>query len=45
MSFTEEESKNMTYGEKAANAKVLDYSFVNPLLNDWIDRWNRTINN
>ena len=45
VSFTEEESKNMTYGEKAANAKVLDYSFVNPLLNDWIDRWNRTINN
>ena len=45
VNFTEEESKNMTYGEKAANAKVLDYSFVNPLLNDWIDRWNRTINN
>ena len=45
VSFTEEEAKNMTYGEKAANAKVLDYSFVNPLLNDWIDRWNRTINN
>ncbi len=43
--FTEEESKNMTYGEKAENAKVLDYSFVNPLLNDWIDQWNRIINN
>lgn len=43
--FTEEESKNMTYGEKAANAKVLDYSFVNPLLNTWIDQWNRIINN
>ncbi|MBS6952845.1 MAG: extracellular solute-binding protein [Enterocloster asparagiformis] len=45
VSFTEDEAKNMTYGDKAANAKVLDYSFVNPLLNDWIDRWNRTINN
>lgn len=43
--FTEEESKNMTYGEKAANAKVLDYSFVNPQLNNWIDQWNRIINN
>lgn len=43
--FTEEESQNMTYGAKAENAKVLDYSFVNPLLNDWIDQWNRIINN
>ena len=43
--FTEEESKNMTYGEKAANARVLDYSFVNPQLNSWIDQWNRIINN
>lgn len=43
--FTEEESQNMTYGPKAENAKVLDYSFVNPLLNDWIDQWNRIINN
>lgn len=43
--FTEEEAKNLTYGETAANAKVLDYSFVNPLLNDWIDQWNRIINN
>ena len=43
--FTDEESKNMTYGDKAANAKVLDYSFVNPQLNSWIDQWNRIINN
>lgn len=42
--FTEEESENMTYGEKAANAKVLDFTFVNPLLNSWIDQWNRIIN-
>jgi putative spermidine/putrescine transport system substrate-binding protein len=35
----------MTYGDKAANAKVLDYSFVNPQLNSWIDQWNRIINN
>lgn len=45
VSFTEEEAQNMTYGEKAENAKALDYSFVNPQLNNWIDQWNRTINN
>ena len=36
---------NKTYGEVAAAAKSIDYSFVNPLLNDWIDQWNRLINN
>lgn len=45
VTFTEDESKDMTYGEKAEKAKVVDYSFVNPILNDWIDQWNRTINN
>ncbi|MDO5416646.1 MAG: ABC transporter substrate-binding protein [Lachnospiraceae bacterium] len=45
VTFTEEEAKNMTYGAAAENAKVLDYSFVNPQLNSWIDQWNRTINN
>lgn len=40
-----EQAVNMTYGEKAVNAKALDYGFVNPLLNEWIDKWNRTINN
>lgn len=42
---SEEIAKNITYGEKAENAKVLDYSFVNPQLNSWIDQWNRIINN
>lgn len=42
--LTAEESANMTYGEAAENARVLDYSFVNPILSDWIDRWNRIIN-
>lgn len=45
VSFTEEEAANMTYGETAESAKVVDYAFVNPILNDWIDQWNRTINN
>jgi putative spermidine/putrescine transport system substrate-binding protein len=35
----------MTYGPAAEKAKVLDYGFVNPLLNQWIDQWNRIINN
>lgn len=42
--FNEEEAKDMTYGETADNAKIVDYSFVNPILNNWIDQWNRTIN-
>lgn len=37
-------AENKTYGEAAANAKVIDYSFVNPLLNNWIDQWNRIVN-
>ena len=35
----------MTYGAKAAKVKVVDYAVVNPILNNWIDQWNRTINN
>lgn len=42
---SKEDSENMTYGPAAESAKVLDYSFVNPVLSDWIDQWNRTINN
>jgi putative spermidine/putrescine transport system substrate-binding protein len=41
----EENAISMTYGPVAENAKVLDYSFVNPILSDWIDQWNRIINN
>ena len=28
-----------------AKVKVVDYAFVNTILNNWIDQWNRTINN
>ena len=41
---TEEESQNMTYGDAVEKVKVVDYA-VNPILNNWIDQWNRTINN
>ncbi len=40
----ESNAVSMTYGPVAENAKVLDYSFVNPILSDWIDQWNRIIN-
>lgn len=39
-----EAAKNKTYGDIAQKAKAIDYSFVNPLLEDWIDQWNRIIN-
>jgi len=42
--LTEEEAANLTYGEVAENAKSVDYTFVNPILSDWIDQWNRIIN-
>lgn len=45
VTVAEENAKSMTYGAVAENAKVLDYSFVNPVLSDWIDQWNRIINN
>jgi putative spermidine/putrescine transport system substrate-binding protein len=43
--FTEEEAATMTYGEILDKAKTVDYLFVNPLLNEWVDKWNRTLNN
>lgn len=42
--LSEEVATNKTYGEVAAKAKAIDYSFVNPILTKWIDQWNRIIN-
>lgn len=42
--LSEEDAANKTYGEVADKAKAIDFSFVNPILNDWIDQWNRIIN-
>lgn len=42
--LSEEDAVNKTYGEVADKAKAIDFSFVNPILNDWIDQWNRIIN-
>lgn len=43
--LTAEESASMTYGDVAARARSIDYSVVNPLMADWTDKWNKTINN
>ena len=43
--LTEEEAANMTYGAVAERARSIDYSVVNPLMKEWTDKWNRTINN
>ena len=42
--LTPEEQANKTVGEIAETAKVIDYTFVNPLMDDWIDQWNRIMN-
>lgn len=43
--LTAEKAANLTYGAVAQNAKSVDYTFVNPILEDWIDQWNRIVNN
>lgn len=42
--LSEEEAGNMTYGAVADRAKNIDFDFVNSQMTDWIDRWNRLIN-
>lgn len=42
--LTEEEALNKTYGDVAARAKVIDFKFVNPLLEEWVDQWTRILN-
>lgn len=42
--LNEEDSKNLTYGSVLDNAKTIDFKFVNPLMSDWINTWNRIMN-
>lgn len=35
---------NKTYGKIAENAKTLNYEVMNPLMPEWIDRYNRLMN-
>lgn len=39
-----EESSKLTYGEVVDNAKVIDFKFVNKMMSNWIDTWNRIMN-
>lgn len=34
-----------TYGEVAKRARAIDYTIVNPLMVEWTETWNRTLNN
>jgi putative spermidine/putrescine transport system substrate-binding protein len=45
VALSAEAGENLTYGEVAKRARAIDYTLVNPLMNQWIDTWNRTLNN
>lgn len=40
----EEAAKKLTTIESAEKANVLDYKYINDHLKEWIDMWNRTLN-
>lgn len=42
--LNEEDAKNLSYGKVVDNAKVIDFKFVNSVMNTWIDTWNRIMN-
>ena len=42
--LTDEEAQFLTYQDQISNANTLDFTFVNEQLDDWVDRWNRTLN-
>ena len=42
--LTEEEARFLTYQDQITNANVIDFTFVNEQLAEWVDRWNRTLN-
>lgn len=42
--LSEEESKGLTYGDVINKSKAIDYKVINPLMKEWIDKWNRTLN-
>lgn len=42
--LTEEESKNLIYGQVAQDGKILDYKFINSQIQNWIGEWNTIMN-
>lgn len=44
VTLTEEEAKSLTYGSVIDNAKTTDFKFVNTVMDEWINTWNRIMN-
>jgi putative spermidine/putrescine transport system substrate-binding protein len=44
VTLTEDVAKNKTYGEIAERTKPINFEFVNANLKEWINEWNRTLN-
>lgn len=42
--LTEEEAADLTYGDKINNSNIVNHKFTNPLSADWIEKWNRNLN-
>lgn len=42
--LSEQESKNLTYGDVINKSNTIDYKVINPLLKEWTDKWNKTLN-
>ncbi|QUI23126.1 ABC transporter substrate-binding protein [Vallitalea pronyensis] len=42
--LTEEEAENLTYGDVINQSNTVDHEFINAIKTQWIDRWNRTLN-
>ena len=44
VTLTEEESKSLTYGSVVDNAKTTNFKFVNTVMDEWVNTWNRIMN-
>ena len=42
--LNEEEANNLTYGDVVKKGKVIDFKFVNSVMSNWVDTWNRIMN-
>lgn len=42
--LTEEEAADLTYGDKILNSNIVDHKFTNPLNAEWVEKWNRYLN-
>ncbi|WP_195999886.1 ABC transporter substrate-binding protein [Clostridium sp. 1001271B_151109_B4] len=42
--LSDEEASNLTYGSVVDNAKTIDFKFVNTVIDEWVNTWNRIMN-